>query len=256
MNAHRPPRPGQTPVRLAIVLLLTGMLACSTYHQKIPPVPLPGFSPNSVEVEGAQMAARAYPEPKEAEQAFGFDIRGAGLLPVRLVIDNRGRDVIKVNPQQTFLIDRQGMAWPLLTAEQAQGRVVAAVGTGETLKGGAISALWGGATAALSGFAIGLILQNGYGPMLNTTGVGVGAGAFLGGGDGQALQNRIRQDLNGKSLRNQRLQPGELAQGYLFFPGQDEARSANLLRLGLEMDGYPYVVNLSLAPPPAPAKAK
>ena len=245
----------KTPARFAPVLLLTGMLACSTYHQKIPPVPLPGYAANSVNVEGALLAALAYPDPDAAETAFGFDIRGAGLLPVRLVIDNRSHNVIKVNPQQTFLIDRQNQAWPLLTSNQAQSRVASSVALGETLKSGVAGALLGGATAAISGFAIGLVLQNGYGPLGNTAAAGAGAGAFFGGGsDPQALENRIRQDLNGKSLRNQRLQPGELAQGYLFFPGLEEAESAVALRLGLELDGYPQVVNLPVAAPPAKVK--
>jgi hypothetical protein len=238
--------------RQALITALTAVLACSTYHPKIPPVPLPAQMGNSIEVQGAQMAARAYPDPDQAEQAFGFDIRGAGLLPVSLAIDNRSRAVIKVDPRQTFLIDRQGLAWPLLTADQAQNRVASAVALGETLKSGALDALWGGAASAITGFAIGLVLQNGYGPMLNKAGVGAIAGAAAGGGsDAYALENRIRQDLTGKSLRNQRLQPGDLAQGYLFFPGQEEAEGAVTLRLGLEVDGYPQVASLPLVPPPA-----
>ncbi len=243
-------RKSKTLARLALLGMLAVVLACSTYHQKIPPILLPGYTANSVDVQGAQLAALAYADPKEAEKAFGFDIRGAGLLPIRLVIDNRGRNVVKVNPQQTFLIDRRGLAWPLLTADQAQNRVASSVSLGETLKSGALGVLEGGAAASITGFAIGLVLQNGYGPMLNKAGVGSIVGGMSSGGDSRELENRIRKDLNGKSLRNQRLQPGELAQGYLFFPGKEEAESALTLRLGLEMDGYPQVVNLSLAPTP------
>lgn len=250
MNQHfsRVLQKGKTAAKLAVWVAVSALLACSTYHHKITPLPMP-FPGHGVEVEGARLAAQAYVEPETAEQAFGFDIRGAGLLPVRLVIDNQGRSVVKINPQQTFLIDQQGLAWPLLTAEQAQNRIVAAVGPGETLKNAALSTLWGGASGVATGFAIGIILQGGLALEMNPALAGAGFGALISGrSDTYELENRIRKDLGSKSLRNQRLPPGELAQGYLFFPGQDEAQTAQLLRLGLELDGYPQVVNVRLAP--------
>lgn len=236
-------------VRLGLVTAVMVMLACSTYQMRFPPVPLPAQMGNSINLQGTQMAARAYVDADEAEKAFGFDIRGAGLMPVSFAVDNRSRNVVRINPQQTFLIDQKGMAWPLLTSDQAQARVADSVKLGETLKSGALSALMGASTGAITGFAIGLVLQDGFGPMLNKAGVGAGAGALLNGPDAHDLELRIRKDLANRSLRSQRVQPGDLAQGYLFFPGQDEAEGATSLRLGLELDGYPEIATLPLAMP-------
>jgi hypothetical protein len=238
--------------RLSALIVFTAFPACTTYKDRVPPVPLPSFRGDYVNVQDAMLAASAYADPEAAREAFGFDIRGAGLLPVRFVIDNQGRNVVKVSPQQTFLIDRQGLAWPLLTTEQAQNRVAGAVQLGGMARNAGISALWGGAAGLLGGFAVSLLLDGGMGPaahtnLLDQTVVGAGVGAFFGGAeDSQMQENDIRRNLIGKSMRNQRVQPGELAYGYLFFPGKQEAQSAVSLRLGLEIDGYPQVVNLPL----------
>ncbi|HYE35098.1 hypothetical protein [Methylocaldum sp.] len=248
--------PNFIPVRRWALLMMCALLvSCMTYEDRIPPVPLPSSNGDHVDVEGARVAAQAYADPEQAEQAFGFDIRGAGLLPVRLVIDNQSASVVKVNPQQTFLVDRDGQAWPLLTGEQAHNRLASAVQFGVMARNAGQAAAWGGGAGALTSFAIGLILDGGLGGgfsnnLLEHATVGAGVGAIVGGGqDSQGLEDRIRRDLIKKSLRNQRLQPGELAYGYLFFPGKEEARSAKTLRIGLELDGYPQVANLPLKPP-------
>ncbi len=261
--------------RRALVLICALLASCTTYDDRIPPVPLPALSRNHADVNGARVAAEAYADPDQAERAFGFDIRDAGLLPVRLIIDNQSTSVVMVNPQQTFLIDREGQAWPLLTGEQAYNRVASAVHVGTLVGNASRGGVWGASAGALTSFAIGLILGGGLSnnlaedaafgsplwvEMMRTlrlsnnlaehAAFGAGVGAFVGGRqDTLGLEDRIRRDLISKSLRNQRLQPGELAYGYLFFPGKDEARSASALRIGLELDGYPEVVSLPLRPP-------
>ncbi|MGX2041860.1 hypothetical protein ACWJKU_17285 [Methylocaldum sp. MU1018] len=238
--------------RCALGLICALLVSCATYEDRIPPAPLPSASDDHADVDGARVAAEAYADPEQAEQAFGFDIRGAGLLPVRIVIDNQSASVVRVNPQQTFLIDQQSQAWPLLTGEQAHNRVAGAVRFGTLLSNAAQGAAWGAGAGALTSFAIGLVLGSGLGDHLpEHAAAGAGVGAIVGGGqDSQLLEDRIRRELIGKSLRNQRLLPGELACGYLFFPGKEEARSAKTLRIGLELDGYPQVVNLPLRPMP------
>lgn len=241
--------------RRALVLVCALLASCTTYDDRIPPVPLPSSTSDHADVGGARVAAEAYADPDQAERAFGFDIREAGLLPVRLLIDNQSASVVRVNPQQTFLIDREGRAWPLLTGEQAYNRVASAVHVGTLVGNASRGGVWGASAGALTSFAIGLILDGGIGSGLSNNlaehaAFGAGAGAFVGGRqDTLGLEDRIRRDLIAKSLRNQRLQPGELAYGYLFFPGKDEARSASALRIGLELDGYPEVVSLPLRSP-------
>jgi len=66
------------------------LLSCSKYERQVVPFKMPSAYPNAVEVAGAVIAARAYDDPKEAGQAFGFSIRDAGILPVQVIFDNKG----------------------------------------------------------------------------------------------------------------------------------------------------------------------
>ncbi len=71
------------------------MSACSTYGERVAPVPLPSSQQNAVSVNGAELVAQGYIDPQASRDAFGFDARKAGPLPVRFVIDNQsGRPVL------------------------------------------------------------------------------------------------------------------------------------------------------------------
>ena len=54
------------------------------------PFKAPGSYPNAQNISGATVGAKAYTDADEAQEAFGFDIRGAGMLPVQAVFDNQG----------------------------------------------------------------------------------------------------------------------------------------------------------------------
>jgi len=76
---------------LIVTVFLFLVAGCATTYKA---KPLPFKSPtayrNTTEVAGALVGAEAYADPKYAEEAFGFNIRGAGMLPVQVVFDNRG----------------------------------------------------------------------------------------------------------------------------------------------------------------------
>lgn len=105
-----------------------------------------------------------------------------------------------------------------------------------------------GAAGALAGLAIGIISGGNIG---DTTGKGAMAGAAAGALYGGATTHdeygqQILNDLARYSLRTERVSPGELAYGYLFFPGRDEARSAKALRLGVMFGKDMQVVTIPL----------
>lgn len=243
---------------LVAILVMSGIGACAPYGERVAPLPLASSASDHLDIDGAQLTAQSYLDPQQAEAAFGFDIRAAGLLPVRFTVDNQSRAVLRINPQQAFLIDWEGQAWPLLTADQAYSRVSRAVQLQEIGKGAGQSAALMGAAGAATGFALGMLLGEGLGrTTLQGVDIGSGLGVFLGVTETtNGLEGKIRRDLANKSLRNHRILPGELAYGVLFFPGQGEARSARNLRLGIELDSYPQVVTLPLKPtlPPAPSQ--
>jgi len=221
--------------------------ACAVYEDRVAPVPLPSSQANHVDVMGAKLVAYPYVEEDSAKEVFGFDIRNAGLLPVRFVVDNQSADTVEVDPSQTFLIDEQGQAWPVLTADQAYKRVKSGVEVGETLKGAVKPSVLLGAAGAVAGFAIGVLTENIGEGIAKGAAVGASIGAIYGGGRRHVtLDSEIRKDLQRHSLRNEKVRKGELAYGYLFFPGKDEAASARALRLGLRLNGERRVVNILL----------
>lgn len=238
-------RPSRLLVSLFYLLAAAG---CASYGERVPSVPLPEAQPGQVRADGVNLVARAYLDPKEAKVAFGFDARGAGLLPVQVVMDNQGANEVCVEPEQTFLIDPQGQAWPLLTAEQAYQRTKGHLEVGQAAKGTAKPAVFLGAAGALAGFAVGILTGQNIGEAVGKGAVlGATAGALAGGASSYvALGEKVRSDLAGRSLQNRTVQPGELAYGFLFFPGKDEAKAVQSLRLTLRIGEERRLVHLPL----------
>ncbi|HKJ64687.1 MAG TPA: hypothetical protein VJ969_04755, partial [Desulfopila sp.] len=74
---------------LLIVAALTVTGCTTAYKAKPLPFKTPEAYDNTVRVNETWIGGRAYADKQEALDAFGFDIRGAGMLPVQLVFDNR-----------------------------------------------------------------------------------------------------------------------------------------------------------------------
>jgi hypothetical protein len=230
---------------LCLVLFFSG---CNPYAQQVVPFKMPVAYPNVTQVAGIQIGARAFSDPNEAQTAFGFDIRGAGLFPVQLVIDHKGAYPVEINPSQTFLLDHQYNLWPVLEKRQAYQRVtksseLAGVGTG-AVKGGFL----GAAAGALIGAAIGIVTKGGVGEAAGRgAAVGAAAGATVGGaaayGSDKPSQD-ISSDLRNKALDNRPVRPMEIANGFIFFPG--EAPSAREVRVQFVEVGTGRVYNVTL----------
>jgi len=220
------------------LLILLGLAACQTAYQTKPlPFQAPATMPNAVEVAGAIIGAQAYAETKAASEAFGFDVRGAGLLPVQVVFDNQGPNTLTINPLQTFLVDDEGNLWPVLRADLAYERAGKYAQTREIFKEGAYHGFLGAAAGAVIGAAVGVITGDFGEAVGKGAAVGAAAGATMGGmkayGENDA-HRAIIADLKAKGLSNQIIGPGNLAQGFIFFPG--EAGSARRLRLQLKIE--------------------
>ena len=210
---------------------------CSTSYKAKPlPFKAPAAYGNVIEAGGAQVAAKAFVDGKEARKAFGFDIRGAGMLPVQVVFDHQGKSPLSINPEQTFLEDDQGNLWPILNEKIAYERASKYSQTKNIVKKGAYSGMLGAVAGSIIGAAVGIVNDNN---ILEAAGkgaaVGAAAGATRGGASGYGTAGGARReiihDLQAKSLRNRDIAPGAMARGIIFFPG--EAKSAKILRLQL-----------------------
>ncbi|BCR05474.1 lipoprotein [Desulfuromonas versatilis] len=225
------------------------LVACTTYTSQEVPFRPPAAYQGMQMAGGAQVAAEPFVDKKAAKQAFGFDIRGAGLLPVQIVIDNAGKHALEIVPSQTFLIDAQGNYWNLLDSRTAYSRVESSSEFGTIGKGAGKGATLGAAGGALIGAAIGILAGENVGDAaMKGAAAGVAGGAIIGGANAASSEETGRQisrDLANKQLENRAIQPGTLARGFLFFPG--EAPSAVQLRLQLVEKNTGVLHNLMLA---------
>ena len=221
---------------LAAGILLIGSAGCSTYVAKPMPFKAPSAYPNATEAAGATIAAQAFADAEQAKEAFGFDIRAAGMLPVQVIFDNVGDHPIEINSGQTFLEDEAGNIWPILDRDTAYDRATKYTQTKQVFSEGAYHAFLGAAAGAIIGAAVGIVTGEN---VAVTTGkgaaVGGAAGASLGGAKGY-FSNDARQvvinDLKRKTLQSKPIDPRSLSFGFLFFPG--EAPTAKELRLQLK----------------------
>ena len=219
---------------LAITAVFLLPMACATSYEATPVAfKTPAAYGNKVSIGATDLAAEAFVEKKAAQQAFGFDVRGAGMLPVQVVFDNQGPHPLKINAEQTFLEDHKGNLWPVLNRKMAQERATKYAKTKQIFKEGAYSGFLGAAAGSVIGAAIGVVSGDDVGSAIGKgAAVGAAAGATMGGVGGYAsndARKAIKQDLQDKELENKEIAAHSLAHGFLFFPG--EAESAKLLRI-------------------------
>jgi len=235
----------------ALTMAVFFLAGCATSYKAQPlPFRAPSSYANSVQVAGAVVAAQAYADPKKAQEAFGFDVRGAGFLPVEVIFDNEGTHSLQIVPGQTFLEDEAGNLWPILDEKTAYDRATKYAQTKQIFKGGAYGGFLGATAGAILGAAIGIVAGQGIGEAVGKgAALGAAAGATIGGVQGFTTSDEahrtIMADLEKKSLENKPISRG-LAYGFIFFPG--EAKSARQLRMQLtETDtGAIHPLKLSL----------
>lgn len=237
-----------TKIGIVVLAVLLAAGCASRYKAKPLPFRSPESYPNAVHADGVVVAAKAYADKREAEEAFGFDIRGAGMLPVQVVFDNHGENALEVRAGQTFLEDRDGNLWPVMQRELAYERAAKYAETHEIFKEGAYHGLLGAAAGAVIGAAIGIVGGNSVASAAGKgAAAGAAAGATLGGIKGYSsgkARKVVVEDLRRKSLENRAIEPGGLTYGFIFFPG--EAESAGRLRLQLKASKIDSVQVLQL----------
>lgn len=223
-------RPELIALSMAAALLFA---SCTRYEQKPLPISLPSGNPNALEAFGATIAATAYDDPARAKEVFGFDILGAGVLPVQVVFDHHGSDPIEITPNQTFLVDDKSQLWDILDRNMAYNRIEKKTDLGEVAPSATKGALLGAAAGAIVGAAIGIVTGTNIGEAVGKgAAVGGAGGAVVGGAQGMDntdTRKTIRDDLRNRSLENKPIPPQALSHGILFFPV--EAVKAKTLRM-------------------------
>jgi hypothetical protein len=218
---------------LAMLLLAFTAVSCTTYKSQEVSFRPPSAYPGMQMVDGAQVAAEAYADSSVAKAVFGFDIRGAGILPVQVIVDNTGSHGLDIVPEQTFLIDASGSYWNVLDNRTTYQRLEKSSDYGEIARGAGKGSLIGATGGAIMGAAIGIVSGENVGTaMAKGAALGAAGGAVLGGaqsGTSGAAGRQISRDLANKQLENKTITAGILGRGFLFFPA--EATSARELRV-------------------------
>ena len=234
---------------LTLLVLLPAFTACG-YKDRVAPLALPDRERGAVEIEGVLISALAFVDPGQTRESFGFDARKAGLLPVQLTFQNDGSERMVVDTGQTFLVDAENRAWPILSLERAHARAKGQVEVGETVRETGKPALLLGAAGAVVGAAFGLVTGENVGAAAGKGAViGAASGVLVGGAKGYSeTGDRIRRDLAEKSLSSGPILPNQIGYGVLFFPGKpgEEADSAAELRLSLKIGEQRHIVRLPL----------
>ncbi|OHB28335.1 MAG: hypothetical protein A2X84_03790 [Desulfuromonadaceae bacterium GWC2_58_13] len=209
------------------------VVSCASYKSQEVPFRPPSAYSGMQMVAGAQVAAEAYADKSVASEVFGFDIRGAGLLPVQVIVDNTGSHGLDIVPEQTFLIDADGNYWNLLDNRTTYQRLEKNSDYAEIARGAGKGSLIGAAGGAIIGAAIGIVSGENVGTSAaKGAALGAAGGAVFGGaqsGTSGDAGRQISRDLASKQLDNRTIAAGTLGRGFLFFPG--EATSAGELRV-------------------------
>jgi hypothetical protein len=221
-------------VLACLILPVFALSGCTTYRSQYVSFRPPQAYANYKVVDGVSLGAEAYADPDLAKNAFGFDIKGAGLLPVQIVMDNRGGMSLEIIQAQTFLVDDAGGYWNVVPNNVAIDRLEKSTQLASFFGSGAgKGALLGAAGGAILGAAIGIVSGQNVGSALGKgAALGGAGGAIIGGvhqGTSGERERTIIDDIRDKGLEGKVIPPESLANGFLFFPG--EATSAKELRL-------------------------
>jgi hypothetical protein len=236
-----------TAVMMLIIMQTTG---CTAYKSQYVSFRPPEAYANKQEINGVTMGAEAYAGRNEAEEAFGFDIREAGLLPVQLIMNNLSGNTLQIVTEQTFLIDDLGRYWQVVPNQVAVDRVEKSTQLAALGRGAGAGSLWGAAGGAILGAAIGIVSGR-------NVGNAIGKGAVLGGAAGAVIgtskeasstdrQVSIISDIRSKGLESKTIPQDHLANGFLFFPGEAKSAKAIKLQFKERESGKIHTVTLNL----------
>ncbi|WP_279384410.1 hypothetical protein [Geotalea toluenoxydans] len=117
------------------------------------------------------VGGEAYADSDAAEDAFGFDVKGTGLLPVQLVLDNKSGKSAEIVADQTFLVDGKNGYWRIIPTNVAISRLESSTQLASYFgKGAGKGAVLGAAAGTVLGAALGIVSGRSVGEAALRTG--------------------------------------------------------------------------------------
>jgi hypothetical protein len=204
---------------LVAMLFFAGCAA--PLRTSVAPFRPPGQLPNAQKVWQLVIAADVLDTPEKSARVFGTDLAAADILPVQLIIENKGHQEYEIDAAQIFGA-AAGEYYPAFNLSQAAQRVrESSIGT--TVVGQAV-------LGALAGAAAGAAIGAAVGSAGGDSGQGAAAGAAIGGavggtsgaaaGASDRYTHQFRHELAAQDFGDRVIFSGDLHQGFIYLQVQ------------------------------------
>jgi hypothetical protein len=206
-------------MKLLVLILAFSMISCAApLSTTVAPFQLPENLPNHKKVWDLIVAADVIDTPEKSNRIFGTDLAAAGLLPVHLIVSNKGNEEFELDSAQVFGVYGE-VFFPAYTLSQA-AQLVRASSIGTTIAAQtAVGTLALGVAGAAAGAGIGYAAGN--------AGAGAAAGGAFGGSAGalsgaaagasDSYTHRFRHELAVQDFGAKNIFAGDLYRGFIYF---------------------------------------
>ena len=190
---------------------------------------------------GVHIGAELSEDPKQMEAIFGTDLHAAGILPLQLIIENKGTQTIEIVAGQTCLIDDDNRYWRPLSNQAAADRLeraehVAAAAPGKTARPAKMSEIIMEMAATL------ISRQSVQAPLIKQE---LPAGAITQESGKQPAVEKTEKGRE-KGVDGRILTAGSLLRGYLYFPADINLARELRVQVKSRDDGRLQTFNLKL----------
>ncbi|MDR0620399.1 MAG: hypothetical protein LBJ61_00745 [Deltaproteobacteria bacterium] len=220
-----------TVLILALSLALATACAPRYEFKPIPVRTLDGF-PYRVTFAGGLVGAYALYDTKEVTKFFGFDLKKAGVIPVQIAVRN-DQPKATLTLTKATLLDAEGLLWEVLPSDVVVRRIDEHTSGGLTGEQGARRTLLWGLAGGVLGAAVGVVSGSSVGEAA-AKGAAVGGAAGVASSIAQAGEETsdardIQRDFSTRNIDHATVNPGESANGLLYFPAEaSQPRRLNL----------------------------
>jgi hypothetical protein len=208
-------------MRLLAFLALIAFSCAAPLKTSVAPFRLPETLPNNAKVWDLVVGVDVIDTTDESNRIFGTDLKEAGILPVHLIVSNKGSEEYVVDASQVFGA-AGGEYFPAYTLSQA-AEVVRESSIGTTIATqAALGALALGIAGAAAGAGIGHAAGDAGAGATAGAAVGVSAGAVRGGaaGSSDSYTHRFRHELAVQDFGAKNIFAGDLYRGFIYFQHQ------------------------------------
>jgi hypothetical protein len=179
----------------------------------------PASYANYKEFDGLQIAIDPICSKSRLSENFGTDLWKANILPVQLIVANKGNKELEINHQQIFAVSDDG-TYRVAQTLDTTAKNVRKSSIGQTVAAGTVA-------GAVVGTAVGAGIGAGVGSAFDDAGQGAKTGAIVGGtsgaasGMGHGLSDSItlefKKQLAAHAFEDKVIYPGDIHQGYIYF---------------------------------------